>query len=81
MTEVDRATRCIIGWDVVWERDVEALQEMIERARPAQHYWSDAFPTYARLVYWPGHHAVAPGKSQTYSVEADTAELRHDLAR
>lgn len=81
VTEVDRATRCIIGWDVVWERDVEALQEMIERARPAQHYWSDAFPTYARLVYWPGHHAVAPGKSQTYSVEADNAELRHYLAR
>jgi folylpolyglutamate synthase/dihydropteroate synthase len=30
---------------------------------------------------YPGHHALAPGKSQTDSVEADNAELRHDLAR
>jgi len=33
------------------------------------------------LVYYPGRHEVAPGKSQTYSVEADNAELRHYLAR
>jgi len=44
-------------------------------------YYSDAFALYERLVYYPGHHAVAPGKSQTYSVEADNAELRHYLAR
>src|ERR671938_463877 len=44
-------------------------------------YYSDAFPTYETLVYYPGTHAVAPGKSQTYSVEADNAELRHYLAR
>ncbi len=33
------------------------------------------------MVYYPGHHAVAPGTRQTYSVEADNAALRHDLAR
>jgi len=38
VTEVDRATRCIIGWDVVWKRDVEEMQEMIERAAQATHY-------------------------------------------
>ena len=81
MTQVDRATRCIVSYAVVWERTWEALQETIERAAPAQQYYSDAFPTYATLVYWPGPHAVAPGKSQTYSVEADNAELRHYLAR
>ena len=32
-------------------------------------------------MYYPGTHAVAPGKSQTYSVEAANAELRHYLAR
>ena len=81
MTEVDRATRCIVGYAVVWERTWAALQETVERATPAQQYYSDAFPTDERLVYYPGHHAVAPGKSQTYSVEADNAELRHYLAR
>ena len=81
MTEVDRATRCITSYAVVWERTWDALQETIERAAPAQQYYSDALPTYETLVYWPGRHAVAPGKSQTYSVEADNAELRHYLAR
>jgi hypothetical protein len=37
--------------------------------------------TYETLVPYPGRHAVAPGKSQTDSVEADTAAVRHDLAR
>ena len=48
--------------------------------QPAHRYFSDGFPTYAQLLY-PGTHAVAPGKSQTYSVEGDNAELRHYLAR
>ncbi len=37
-------------------------------------------PIYAQLMY-SGTHAVAPGKSETFSVEGDNAELRHYLAR
>jgi IS1 family transposase len=81
VTEVDRATRCIVSYDVVWERTWDALHETIERAVPAQQYYSDAFPTYETLVYSPGTHAVAPGTRQSYSVEADNAEVRHYLAR
>jgi IS1 family transposase len=66
---------------VVWERTTEALQDVVEGADPAAQYYSDALATYETLVYYPGRHAVAPGKSQTYSVEADNAELRHYLAR
>ena len=78
---MDRATRCVTGWAVVWERSWEALQEVVEAAVPAPQYSSDAFAPYQTLVYYPGRHEVAPGKSQTYSVEADNAELRHYLAR
>ena len=81
MTQVDRATRCILSWAVVWERTTEALQDVVAGAAPAAQYYSDALATYETLVYYPGRHAVAPGKSQTYSVEADNAELRHYLAR
>ena len=49
-------------------------------ATSAHRYFSDGFATYAQLLY-PGTHAVAPGKSQTFSVEGDNAELRHYLAR
>lgn len=79
-TAVDRASRCIIGWCVVWERTTEALQEMIDAAPPAEHYFSDGFHTYFDLCYW-GEHQVAPGKSETYSVEGTNADLRHYLAR
>jgi len=81
VTEVDRATRCITSWEVVWERTWDAMQGVIEGADPAVQYYSDGFATYETLVYYPGRHAVAPGKSQTYSVEADNAELRHYVAR
>ncbi len=81
MTEVDRKTRCIVSWAVVWERNWEAMQGVVEGADPARQYYSDGFATYETLVYYPGRHEVAPGKSQTYSVEADNAELRHYLAR
>jgi insertion element IS1 protein InsB len=81
VTAVDRATRCIVSYDVVGERTWDAWQETIERAVPVQQSYSDAFPTYETLVYYPGTHAVAPGKSQTYSVEADNAEVRPYLAR
>ena len=77
---MDRATRCILGFGVVWNRDWEALQQVVDDAPPAHRYFSDGFPTYVQLLY-PGTHAVAPGKSETFSVEGDNAELRHYLAR
>ena len=66
---------------MVWERTWEALHEVVEAAAPAPQYYSTAFAPDQTLVYYPGTHAVAPGQSQTYSVAADNAELRHDLAR
>ena len=56
------------------------MQQVVDDAPPAHRYFSDGFPTYAQLLY-PGTHTVAEGKSQTYSVEGDNAELRHYLAR
>jgi insertion element IS1 protein InsB len=44
-------------------------------------YYSDAFDAYERLWYHWGVYEVSQGKTDTYSVEADNAELRHYLAR
>ncbi len=79
-TAVARASRCIIGWAVVWERTTEALQQMLDATPPAISYFSDALPTYFNLCYW-GTDRVAPGKAETYSVEGTNADLRHYLAR
>lgn len=81
MTQVDRATRCIVGWAVVPERTTEVMQALVDRSPQAHRYYSDPFPTYQALVYYPGHYQVCTDKSQTYSVEANNAELRHYLAR
>jgi insertion element IS1 protein InsB len=65
----------------VWDRTTELRQDLVERSPQAAQYYSDNFATYHTLVSYPGHHAVAPRKSQTSSGEADNAEVRHYLAR
>jgi len=54
---------------------------MLDHSPQARHYYSDEFKTYQTLNYAPGTHRACPDKSETYSVEADNAELRHYLAR
>ena len=78
---VDRATRCLLAVRVVWERSRVGAQDLVEQAPPAQDYYSDGHEMYRHLVCYPGQHRVARGKTQTYSVEAVNAELRHYLAR
>ena len=80
MTIVDRASRCIIAHDVVWERTTAVMQAVVDRAAQATRYFSDAFATYGDLCYW-GQYTMMHDKSQTYSVEGTNADLRHYLAR
>jgi insertion element IS1 protein InsB len=54
---------------------------MLDHSPQADQYYSDAFTLYQALLYTPGQHTAVSDKSQTYSVEADNAELRHYLAR
>lgn len=66
---------------MVWERTQEAIQRMVDDAPKARWYFSDGFDAYERLWYHYGRYEVSQGKNDTYSVEADNAELRHYLAR
>lgn len=54
---------------------------MLDDAPKAKWYYSDGFDAYAQLWYHFGRYEVSKGKAETYSVEADNAELRHYLAR
>jgi IS1 family transposase len=78
---VDRLTRCILGWQIAWERTAEVIQHMVDEAPKAKMYHSDGWDTYASLWYHLGHYQVSEGKADTYSVEACNAEFRHYLAR
>ncbi len=66
---------------MVRERTQPAIQALVDAAPKAKHYDSDAWSAYDRLWYHWGRYAVSEGKSETYAVEADNAELRHYLAR
>jgi IS1 family transposase len=70
-----------LGYKVVWERTQQCIQEMVDDAQKAKQYYSDAFDAYDRLWYHYGRYEVSEGKTDTYSVEAGNAELRHYLAR
>jgi len=70
-----------LGFQVVWQRTKEAIQEVVDEAPKAKRYYSDVFEAYDRFWYPLGVYEVSQGKTDTYSVEADNAELRHYLAR
>lgn len=70
-----------MSWQVVMVRDAAALQPVVDQAPRAFQYCTDGLSAYEALNYHGGLHLVAPGKSQTYAVEADHAEFRHHLAR
>ena len=82
LTCVDRGTRRVLAWGVVYERDWGSLQRLVTDAPDARRYFSDGFAAYAQLMYPAGSaYRAVLDKSQTYSVEGDNAELRHYLAR
>jgi IS1 family transposase len=57
------------------------IQDVVDEALKANQYYSDAFDAYQRLFYHGGRFEISKGKTDTYSVEGDNAELRHYLAR
>ncbi|MBT4311175.1 MAG: IS1 family transposase [Anaerolineae bacterium] len=80
MTIVDRETRSFLAIQAVFKRSQEVGQKMLDQA-PAEQYYSDKFPIYSSLTYRRSYHLALSDKSETYSVEADNAELRHYLTR
>ena len=80
MTIVDRKTHCFLAIQAVFQRSQKVGQQMLKQA-PAEQYYSDMFPLYDSLSYSQGYHLSLSDQSETYSVEADNAELRHYLTR
>lgn len=54
-------------------READTLQPLADQtaALLPTRYYSDGYEAYRTLLYRQGKHQVAPGKSQTYSVEGD----------
>ncbi|MDW8396619.1 MAG: IS1 family transposase [Anaerolineae bacterium] len=63
------------------ELSAQSMQKLIDSAPQMTTYCTDGHSVYQELNYRGGGHVVAPGKSQTYAVEGNNAELRHYLKR
>jgi len=70
ITAVDRKTRRFKGWSLVAECTAEAIQALVD-----QQFCLDGYAGYRQVNYRRSCHLVGRGKSQTYSVEANNAEL------
>ncbi len=73
----------MLAWTVSLTREADTLQPLADQtaALSPARYFSDGYEVYRSLLYRQGQHTVAPGKTETYSVEGDNADLRHYLAR
>jgi IS1 family transposase len=60
---------------VTEKRSILQMQGLIDSSPVAKTYYSDGYMLYRDLAYW-GNHTVAPGKSETYTVEGVNADLR-----
>jgi IS1 family transposase len=67
-----------MGWSLTSERTSDAIQAVVDQVAPASpfQFCSDGYPGYEAVNDHRSRHLVAHGKSQTYSVEANNAELR-----
>ena len=64
-----------ITLSVTRSRSIEQVQGLIDSSPVAETYYSDGYSLYNDLCYW-GVQVVAPGKSETYTVEGVNADLR-----
>jgi IS1 family transposase len=66
-------TRCFMSWSLVAECTTEAILDQVPNTF---QFCSDGYAGYRQVNYRRSRHLVGRGKSQTYSVEANNAELR-----
>lgn len=77
MTMVSRNPRCIVGFDVAFDKSPDRIQTIVDCTPEAENYCTDGWFGYIDVVY-PGRHIRnCRNKSDTYTVEGVNADLRH----
>jgi hypothetical protein len=62
-----------------WGTHSKIIQQLVDESPKAREYFSNGWEAYASLWYHVGQYQASQGKSDTYSVEADNAELLFQL--
>ena len=76
ITLVSRKKRQIVGYDIAFDKSRERIQKLVDSSPKADHYYSDAYFAYAEICY-EGKHSSLKNKSQTYTVEGISSDLKH----
>lgn len=87
MVSVARASRLIVGAQVMQTRTWEHMQSFADELPLANRYCSDDLTVYSELL-WPPNpeggdslYVVSYGKEETYTIEGVNADLRTYLGR
>ena len=77
MTMVSREPRQIVGHMVSTDKSSRTIQRMVDAALEAKRYCTDGYSGYLDVIF-PGKHIFnVHNKSDTFTVEGATADLRH----
>ena len=77
ITAVMRNPRQIVGFDVVYDKSAERIQNIVDNAPCAKTYATDGYPMYLDVVFPGKHIRNINNKNDTFTVEGVNADLRH----
>ena len=76
---VTRKPRQIVGFDIVYDRNENRIQKIVDKTVKAKFYYSDANPSYQNVSYF-GKHYYFRNKSHTFTVEGVNFDIRKYIA-
>ena len=79
ITLVTRKPRQIVGFDVAYDRNENRIQKIVDKAKKAKWYYSDANPSYQNVCCC-GEHFYFSDKSNTFTVEGVNSDIRKYIA-
>ena len=73
---VSRLPRQIVGFDVVFDKSPERIQERVEGVLWAIEYYSDDWNGYKDVIYHSKYKQNSHNKNDTFTVESVNVDLR-----
>ncbi|MDE5852543.1 MAG: hypothetical protein K2G97_00680, partial [Oscillospiraceae bacterium] len=55
ITLVIREKRQIVGYDIVFDKSRERIQQLVDKSPKARHYYSDSYSTYEEIILLWNH--------------------------
>jgi hypothetical protein len=77
---ISRESRQIVGYSIAEDKCSWRIQEYVDAAPPAQHYYSDGYIGYRDVIYPSEYTRNDRDKKDTHNVESVNSDLRHFIS-